>query len=207
MVVSVEYRLAPEHPHPAPVQDCYSALKWMAQNADELAFDLDRLAVVGGSAGGGLTIATTMMARDMGFPRICFQMPLYPMIDDRNETPSSYEIMDVGIWDREGNIEAWEWYLGGNPADDYAAPARAENLAGLPPTFIDVGELDLFRDEDIQFAARLIQAGVPTELHVYPGAYHASEVFAPEAALSKSILARRRGLTTRAEVLSQPLSN
>ena len=190
VVVSVEYRLAPEHPHPAPVQDCYAALKWMAQNADELAFDPNRLAVVGGSAGGGLTIATTMMARDKGFPRICFQMPLYPMIDDRNETPSSYEIMDLGIWDREGNVEAWQWYLGGKPVDDYAAPARAEKLAGLPPTFIDVGELDLFRDEDIQFAARLIQAGVPTELHVYPGAYHASEVFAPEAALSQSILSR-----------------
>ena len=155
VVVSVEYRLAPEHPHPAPVQDCYAALKWMAQNADELAFDVDRLAVVGGSAGGGLTIATTMMARDKGYPRICFQMPLYPMIDDRNETPSSYEIMDVGVWDREGNVEAWQLYLGGKPADNYAAPARAENLAGLPPTFIDVGELDLFRDEDIQFAARL----------------------------------------------------
>ncbi len=198
VVVSVDYRLAPEHPHPAPAQDCYAALKWMAQNADELAFDVDRLAVVGGSAGGGLTIATTMMARDKGFPRICFQMPLYPMIDDRNETPSSYEIMDVGIWDREGNVEAWQWYLGGKPADDYAAPARAENLAGLPPTFIDVGELDLFRDEDIQFAARLIQAGVPTELHVYPGAYHASEVFAPEAALSQSILARRTEALLRA---------
>ena len=198
VVVSVEYRLAPEHPHPAPVQDCYAALKWMAQNADELAFDVDRLAVVGGSAGGGLTIATTMMARDKGFPRICFQMPLYPMIDDRNETPSSYEIMDVGVWDREGNVEAWQWYLGGKSADNYAAPARAENLAGLPPTFIDVGELDLFRDEDIQFAARLIQAGVPTELHVYPGAYHASEVFAPEAALSQSILARRTEALLRA---------
>ena len=198
VVVSVEYRLAPEHPHPAPVQDCYAALKWMAQNADDLAFDPNRLAVVGGSAGGGLTIATTMMARDKGFPRICFQMPLYPMIDDRNETPSSYEIMDLGIWDREGNVEAWQWYLGGKPADDYAAPARAENLAGLPPTFIDVGELDLFRDEDIQFAARLIQAGVPTELHVYPGAYHASEVFAPEAALSQSILSRRTEALLRA---------
>ncbi len=198
VVVSVEYRLAPEYPHPAPVQDCYAALKWMAQNADELAFDVDRLAVVGGSAGGGLTIATTMMARDKGFPRICFQMPLYPMIDDRNETPSSYEIMDVGVWDREGNVEAWQWYLGGKSADNYAAPARAENLAGLPPTFIDVGELDLFRDEDIQFAARLIQAGVPTELHVYPGAYHASEVFAPDAALSQSILARRTEALLRA---------
>ncbi len=198
LVVSVEYRLAPEHPHPAPLQDCYAALTWMAQNADELAFNPDRLAVVGGSAGGGLAIATTMMARDKGFPRICFQMPLYPMIDDRNETSSSYEIMDLGIWDREGNIEAWQWYLGGKLADDYAAPARAEHLAGLPPTFIDVGELDLFRDEDIQFAARLIQAGVPTELHVYPGAYHASEVFAPEAELSKSILARRTEALLRA---------
>ena len=197
-MVAVEYRLALEHPHPAPVQDCYAALKWMAQNADDLAFDPNRLAVVGGSAGGGLTIATTMMARDKGFPRICFQMPLYPMIDDRNETPSSYEIMDLGIWDREGNVEAWQWYLGGKPADDYAAPARAEKLAGLPPTFIDVGELDLFRDEDIQFAARLIQAGVPTELHVYPGAYHASEVFAPEAALSQSILSRRTEALLRA---------
>ena len=97
VVVSVEYRLAPEHPHLAPVQDCYAALKWMAKNADDLAFDPNRLAVVGGSAGGGLTIATTMMARDKGFPRICFQMPLYPMIDDRHETPSSYEIMDAGI--------------------------------------------------------------------------------------------------------------
>ncbi|MEC8259527.1 MAG: alpha/beta hydrolase fold domain-containing protein, partial [SAR324 cluster bacterium] len=121
-----------------------------------------------------------------------------PMIDDRNETPSSYKIMDLGIWDREGNVEAWQWYLGGKPADDYAAPARAENLSGLPPTFIDVGELDLFRDEDIQFAARLIQAGVPTELHVYPGAYHASEVFAPEAALSQSILSRRTEALLRA---------
>ena len=108
----MEYRLAPEHLHPAPVQDCYAALKWMAKNADDLAFDPNRLAVVGGSAGGGLTITTTMMARDKGFPRICFQMPLYPMIDDRHETPSSYEIMDVGIWDREGNVEAWQGVSG-----------------------------------------------------------------------------------------------
>ena len=97
VLVSVEYRLAPKHLHPAPMQDRYAALKWMAKNADDLAFDPNRLAVVGGSAGGGLTIATTMMARDKGFPRICFQMPLYPMIDDRHDTPSSYEIMDVGI--------------------------------------------------------------------------------------------------------------
>ena len=124
------------------------------------------------------------------------------MIDDRNETPSSHEITDIGIWDRHTNLEAWAWYLGGQPADSYAAPARAENLAGLPPTFIDVGEIDLFRDEDIAFATRLLQAGVPTELHVYPGSYHASEIIASEAALSANIWTRRiealqRALQTR----------
>ena len=191
IVVSVEYRLAPENPHPAQVQDCYEALVWMSKNAAELGFDADRLAIVGGSAGGGLAIATALMARDQEFPKLSFQMANYPMIDDRNETPSSKEITDVGIWDRKANIEAWDWYLGGKNADEYAAPARAIDLSGLPPTFIDVGELDLFRDEDIEFAKRLLQAGVSTELHVYPGAYHASESFAPEAELSKQIWTKR----------------
>ena len=191
IVVSVEYRLAPENPHPAQVQDCYEALVWMSKNASELGLDTDRLAIVGGSAGGGLAIATALMARDQEFPKLSFQMANYPMIDDRNETPSSKEITDVGIWDRKANIEAWDWYLGGKNADEYAAPARAIDLSGLPPTFIDVGELDLFRDEDIEFAKRLLQAGVTTELHVYPGAYHASESFAPEAELSKQIWTKR----------------
>ena len=191
IVVSVEYRLAPENPYPAQVQDCYEALVWMSKNASELGLDTDRLAIVGGSAGGGLAIATALMARDQEFPKLSFQMANYPMIDDRNETPSSKEITDVGIWDRKANIEAWDWYLGGKNADEYAAPARAKDLSGLPPTFIDVGELDLFRDEDIEFAKRLLQAGVTTELHVYPGAYHASESFAPEAELSKQIWTKR----------------
>ena len=191
VVVSVEYRLAPEHPYPAPVQDCYAGLVWMARNAGELRFDPDRLAVYGGSAGGGLTIATSLLARDRGFPALRFQMPIYPMIDDRNETPLSHEITDIGLWDRAGNIEAWKWYLGDGKPDQYAAPARAEDLTGLPPTFIDVGTIDLFRDEDITFAMRLMQAGVPTELHVNPGAYHAAEVFAPECELSGVIWARR----------------
>ena len=206
IVVSVEYRLAPENPHPAQVQDCYEALVWMSKNAAELGFDADRLAIVGGSAGGGLAIATALMARDQEFPKLSFQMANYPMIDDRNETPSSKEITDVGIWDRKANIEAWDWYLGGKNADEYAAPARAKDLSGLPPTFIDVGELDLFRDEDIEFAKRLLQAGVTTELHVYPGAYHASESFAPEAELSKQIWTKRiealkRALNTNNNVL------
>jgi acetyl esterase/lipase len=198
VVVSVEYRLAPEHPHPAAVRDCYAGLAWTAAHAGELGLDPDRLAVYGGSAGGGLTIATSLMARDRGGPALCFQMPIYPMIDDRNETPSSHEITDVGVWDRAGNVEAWAWYLGDATADAYAAPARAEDLSGLPPTFIDVGELDLFRDEDIAFAARLLQAGVPTELHVHPGAYHGSEAFAPEAALSQRIMTLRLDALRRA---------
>ena len=188
VVVSVEYRLAPEDPHPAQSEDCYAGLVWMARNAAELGFDPDRLAVYGGSAGGGLTIATVLLARDRGFPAIRFQMPIYPMIDHTNETASSHEITDIGVWDRKANIEAWDWYLGGGKPDQYAAPVLAEDLSGLPPAFIDVGTVDLFRDEDIAFANRLMQAGVPCELHVNPGAYHASEVLAPQAALSAADL-------------------
>jgi len=198
VVVSTDYRKAPEHPYPAQVDDCYAALTWLGQHTTELDIDPSRLAVYGGSAGGNLAIATTMTARDRGAPAIAFLMAPYPMIDDRNETPSSHEVTEVGIWDRAGNIEAWSWFLGGNPADGYAAPARAAELAGLPPTFIDVGEMDLFRDEDIAFVARLTQAGVPTEFHLYPGAYHASEVFAPEAPLSQRIWAARLSALARA---------
>ncbi len=198
VIVSVDYRLAPEHPAPAAIDDCYAALQWMGANAGDLGYDPDRLAIYGGSAGGGLAIATALMVRDHGGPAICFLMPIYPMIDDTNTTPSSHEITDVGIWDRDGNIESWGWYLGGKAADKYSAPARAEDLSGLPPTFIDVGEMDMFRDEDIAFANRLMQAGVATEFHVYPGAYHASEIFAPEAALSARIWATRIAALQRA---------
>ena len=198
VVVSVEYRRAPEHPYPAPVEDCYAALLWTAAQAGELGIDPDRLALYGGSAGGGLVLATALLARDRKGPALRFVMSIYPMIDDTNTTPSSHEITDVGIWDRHGNIEAWGYYLNGKPADQYAAPARAEDLTGLPPTFIDVGTVDLFRDEDIAFAQRLMQAGVPCELQVYPGAFHASESLAAEAALSQRIWANRIGALRRA---------
>lgn len=196
--VSVDYRLAPEHPYPAAMEDCYAALSWMAANRGDLGIRDGGLAIVGGSAGGGLTIATSLLARDRGGPEIGFQMPFYPMIDDRNETPSSHEITDIGIWDRAGNIEAWRWYLGGRPADGYAAPARMADLSGLPPTYMDVGTLDLFRDENITFAQRLVQAGVPVEFHLWPGAYHASETFAPGAALSRQMWECRLAALTRA---------
>lgn len=198
VVVSVDYRLAPEHPYPAGPDDCFAGLQWVATHADELGVDPARLALYGGSAGGGLAISTALRARAEGGPAICFVMAPYPMIDDRNETASSLEIVDIGIWDRAGNVEAWEWYLGGQEADHYAAPARATDVSGLPPMFIDVGDQDMFMDEDVQFAERLAAAGVPIELHVYPGAYHASEVFAPTAALSQEIWANRLAALQRA---------
>ncbi|WP_416899552.1 MAG: alpha/beta hydrolase [Minwuia sp.] len=196
--VSVDYRLAPENPYPAAVEDCYAALAWTAANRGDLGIRPGGLAIVGGSAGGGLTIATSLVARDRGGPAVGFQMPFYPMIDDRNETPSSHEITDLGVWDRAGNIEAWGWYLGGKPADGYAAPARMENLAGLPPTYLDVGTEDLFRDENIAFAGRLVSAGVPTEFHLWPGAFHASETFAPGATLSRLMWVCRLAALKRA---------
>lgn len=199
VVVSVDYRLAPENPYPAAVEDCYAGIVWVEKNAKILKIDTDRLIVYGGSAGGGLTIATSLMARDHNnYPKIAFQMALYPMIDDRNATVSSQQVTNVGIWDRSPNIEAWNWYLGGKSADGYAAPARAKSLKGLPPTFIDVGEVDVFRDEDIEFAKRLLEAGVTTEFHVHPGAFHASEIFVPTAELSKRIWEIRYSALDRA---------
>jgi len=198
VVVSVQYRLAPEHPYPAAPEDCYAALTWMAAHTDELGVDPERIAIYGESAGGGLTIATALMARDRGGPKLSYMMAIYPMIDDRNETPSSHEIVGVGLWDRDTNAMGWAAYLGGQPADGYAAPTRCEDLSGLPPTYIDVGTVDLFRDEDLAFASRLVASGVPVEFHLIPGAYHGSETVAPDAALSKRIIARRMEAMGRA---------
>ncbi|HLZ71865.1 MAG TPA: alpha/beta hydrolase [Dehalococcoidia bacterium] len=189
VVVSVEYRLAPENPHPAPVEDCYAGLVWTAAHAGELGIDATRLAIGGGSAGGGLAAGTALLARDRGGPALCYQMLIYPMLDDRNTTPSSYAITDVGIWDRATSLNAWQALLGDQAGTEgvspYAAPARATDLARLPAAYLDVGTADLFRDEDIAYAQRLMQAGVPVELHVYPGAYHAFE-FALSARLTQT---------------------
>ncbi|MBU8867778.1 alpha/beta hydrolase [Paenarthrobacter aromaticivorans] len=199
LVVSTGYRKAPEHPHPAQLEDCYSSLSWMASNATTLGFDPRRLAVYGGSAGGNLALSTSLKARDMKYPQIAYTMAPYPMVDHRNALPSTFEVTEIGVWDRRTNIEAWSWFLGHQEPDGYAAPLHAVSLTGLPPTFIDVGTHDLFRDEDIALVQRLIAAGVPTELHVYPGAYHAAELFAPEAALSQKIW------TTRLRALREAL--
>jgi acetyl esterase/lipase len=186
VVAAVEYRLAPEHPYPAGLEDCYQALSWMCREADTLRIDRHHVAVAGNSAGGGLTAAVALLARDRGGPAIAFQMPLYPMIDDRNQTPSSRELVDDRIWNGRHNQAAWAQYLGGLvDVPPYAAPSRAQNLAGLPPCYTMVGSCDLFRDETLDWVSRLAQAGVPVECRVVPGGYHAFEFIAPHASVSR----------------------
>ncbi|WP_375541023.1 alpha/beta hydrolase [Paenibacillus tyrfis] len=188
IVISPDYRLAPEHPFPAAIEDCYAALEWITNRAEEMNIDLSRIAIGGASAGGGLTAALALMARDKGGPAICFQMPLYPMIDDRNVTPSSHEITHQAVWNRANNLAAWKMYLGEHAHGDispYAAPSRAKSLAGLPPVYTCVGQLDPFRDETIDYVARLAQAGVDVEFQLYPGCYHGFEHVVPDAEISQ----------------------
>jgi acetyl esterase/lipase len=186
--VSVEYRLAPETPYPGPLEDCYRALQWTHENADALGIDPSCIGVMGVSAGGGLAAALCLLARDRGEIPIAFQLLDQPMLDDRQVTPSSGQD-GLAVWSRHSNSFGWRSYLGDlyGAADvpPTAAPARATDLSGLPPSFVSVGAADGFRDEDIDYALRLNQAGVPTELHVYPGGCHGFNVMAPGAALSR----------------------
>jgi len=189
VIVSVDYRRAPEHPYPAPLEDCYAALKWMAANAEDLGIDAGRIAIGGASAGGGLAAGLALLVRDRKEIEVAFQMLIYPMINDRNILPAGKERLDTLIWNRAKNLFGWTCYLGTEPGGDdipYTAAAfRARDLSGLPPAIIVVGDLDLFMDEDIEYARRLIQAGIPTELHVFPGAYHGFNGFAPGATVSR----------------------
>jgi acetyl esterase/lipase len=184
----VDYRVAPEHPHPTPVEDCYAALLWLAENGSTLGFDPGRLAVMGDSAGGGLAAGVCLMARDRGGPAIAQQLLIYPMLDDRTATPDP-QLLPFLTWTYDDNITGWGALLGDSAGTDrvsqYAAPARATDLSGLPPTYIDTGDLDIFRDEDIAYARRLSDAGVPTELHLHPGCPHAFEALAHKADVSQ----------------------
>jgi acetyl esterase/lipase len=206
VVVSVEYRLAPENPYPAAVDDCCAALAWTAAHRHELRIDAHRIALYGPSAGGCLVTATALLARDRGGPEIAYLMLVSPMLDDRQTTRSSHVNTGFGAWSREANRQAWQAYLGEDFGTDrvspYAAPARAGDLTGLPPTYIDTGDLDLFRDEAVDFAQRLMWAAVPTELFVYPGGIHGGESLAPEADLSVRVRSRRHSALRRA--LSTP---
>ncbi len=180
MVVSVDYRLAPESPAPDLINDCYAGLSWLADNATDLGVDPERIAIGGASAGGGLAAGTALFARDNDGPGLVGQLLVFPMVDHRNDTASSHTITDPRVWNRQANALAWEAYLGGNEATPYSSPATATDLGSLPPTYINVGQFDLFLDEDIAYARALLAAGVPTELRVYPGAFHGSNNFLPD---------------------------
>ncbi|MBI3246548.1 MAG: alpha/beta hydrolase [Deltaproteobacteria bacterium] len=195
VVASVEYRLAPEHPFPAPVEDCYAALKWLAAQSAEFGVNTSRIAIGGASAGSGLAAGLALLTRDRAEVELAFQLLIYPMIDDRNIAPANATVPDTLVWTRENNLMGWRALLGCEPGgadvSPYAAASRATDLKGLPPAYIPVGDLDLFLDENITYAQRLLAAGVPTELHVYPGAFHGFNGFVPGAAISRRFNAER----------------
>jgi acetyl esterase/lipase len=176
-VVSVDYRLAPEAPFPAGVEDCYAALRWTHANAAELGIDRDRIAIGGASAGGGLAAALALLARDRAEVPVALQLLLVPMLDDRTAAQEEHHpFAGEFVWTPHNNHFGWSSLLGHEPGRDgvspYASPARAESVAGLPPAYISTGSLDLFLEEDMEYARRLARVGIPTELHVYPGAFH-----------------------------------
>lgn len=192
-VASVEYRLAPETSFPGGLDDCYAALVWLHTAAPALGLDPARIAIRGESAGGGIAAGLAIMARDLGGPQICFQLLVYPMLDDRTANAPANPHTGEFIWDRPSNLYAWTSWLGmapgGADVPPLAAPARVTDLSRLPPTCLTTAALDLFLDEDLDYAARLMRAGVPTETYVVPGAFHGFDAMAPEAGVSRRFTA------------------
>lgn len=189
-VAAVDYRLAPEHPDPAPVEDCYAGLVGLVENAGEMGLDPDRIVISGNSAGGGLAAGVTLLARDRGGPHLLGQMLQCPMLDDRCGSYSAIQMDGVGLWDRTSNITGWSALLGARRGTDkvscYAAPARAIDLSGLPTAFLDVGSVEALRDEAVSYATRIWQAGGQAELHVWSGAFHSFDEWVPDAIVSKA---------------------
>lgn len=193
LIVSVDYRLAPETRYPGAIEDCYAALRWLFDNAQELGVDATRVGVMGESAGGGLAASLTLLVRDRKQFRLAFQHLIYPMIDDRTcALPHPHPYAGEFVWTPQRNRYGWSSLLGVEPGSDgvspYAAAARADDLSGLPPAYLATGSLDLFLEEDLEYARRLLRAGVPVELHVYPGGFHA---FQWEPSASISVAAKR----------------
>ncbi|GAB3229620.1 alpha/beta hydrolase [Mycolicibacterium hippocampi] len=189
-VASVDYRLAPEHPYPAPVEDCYSALTWLAALPS---VDPARVAIGGASAGGGLAAALALLTRDRGQIDLAAQLLVYPMIDDRTVSRTDLDNPGHRLWNQSSNRFGWRAYLG-DADPQVAVPARREDLAGLPPAWIGVGTLDLFHDEDLAYAERLRDAGVPCEVLVVDGAFHGFDGIAPKADVSQSFFASQCAL-------------
>ncbi|EME15282.1 alpha/beta hydrolase [Rhodococcus triatomae] len=191
VAASVEYRLAPQHPYPTPLEDCYRALSWLAAQPD---VNSTRIAIMGESAGGNLAAALTLLARDRGEISPAMQVLSYPMLDDRTCDRTDVDPRRLRVWSPASNRFGWRSYLGAatDEVPPLAAPARYEDLTGLPPTWIGVGTHDLFHDEDVAYAARLVSAGVPTTLHVVPGAYHGFDMIETGSAVSRAYRREQR---------------
>lgn len=201
VLVTVEYRLAPEHPHPAPFDDMYAVLEAAGSRAGEWGMRRDRLLVAGASAGGGLAAGLALAARDRDGPALRGQVLDYPMLDDRGLTASTHQFDGIGVWDRVSNETGWGALLGDDrgttAVSPYAAPSRAEDLSDLPPAFIDVGAAEIFRDEAIAYADGIWRAGGDAELHVWSGAFHACDIFAPHTAVGRAMIQARNGWVER----------
>ncbi len=195
VMVTSEYRMAPEYPDPYPREDCNAALEWTAATAEELGIRRDRILIAGASAGGGITAGLALAARDRGGPALCGQVLDYPMLDDRGIALSTRQFDGVGVWDRISNETGWAALLGeargGPDVSEYAAPARVTDLGNLPPAFIDVGVCEIFRDEAVAYAGGIWAAGGDAELHVWAGGFHAFDIFAPHTALSRGMIRTR----------------
>lgn len=196
VAVNVEYRLAPEDPYPAGVEDCYAAFVWTHTHATELCIDPARIVVGGGSAGGGLTAAVALLARDRRGPVMAGQLLLCPMVDNTNTTVASRQYDGIGTWQRDMNLLAWSCVLGEElafsaEAPAYAAPSRATDVSGLPPAYIEVGEAEMFRDEDTEYALRIWETGGQAELHVWGGGAHGFDMYMPDAEITRAALAAR----------------
>ncbi|UUP15389.1 alpha/beta hydrolase [Aeromicrobium wangtongii] len=194
-LVSVEYRLAPEHPDPAPINDCWAGLHWLVDNAHEFNIDPGRIVLYGASAGGGLAAGLALMCRDRQGPELIGQMLVCPMLDEGNDSTSAIQFSGRGAWYRETNEMAWSALLGDRrrtaSVSHYASPAYAQDLADLPPAFIDVGSAEVFRDEAVAYASRLWASGGRAELHVWPGGFHGYDFVAPSASISRATVHAR----------------
>jgi acetyl esterase/lipase len=190
VIAAIDYRLSPEHPYPAPLDDCYAAFAWLHSKTGGLNISPDRIAVGGNSAGAGLAAGLALLAHDRNEYAIAFQLLIYPMLDDRTTLRTDIDERRLRLWSTKSNRFGWCSYLGREPGSDdvpdYAAPARRKDLSGLPPAWIGVGTCDLFHDEDVDYARRLKDAGIPCTLDIVPGAFHGFDLIASQSEVGRN---------------------